>query len=243
MPALIWTLDTLAKQAGLATKGAVEELRKRAPEMAMAVGVSVLANVQEAYRAKARKQSSEDGIVWRDLSRATLEARVRRRAAARAIVEQRRKKADDIKRRIADPERFKNHITRQGKKIRGDDAIEQLQRERKDLSAKLQGLIDHEESSAEIGVDTGLQINSASPGFTDPNSGENSWSRTPSDSLGANLFIVNAGTVTIGYNRTYSAAFDAERQILPTDMPDPWRIEAETAGRDWADIVLKDWLQ
>lgn len=86
----------------------------------------------------------------------------------------------------------------------------------------------------EIGVDTGLQINSASPGFTDP-----TWNRTPSDSLGHNVFVVDAGNVTIGYDRTYSAAFDRDRKLIPETLPAPWEVEAEEAFTTWADLIIQ----
>lgn len=87
----------------------------------------------------------------------------------------------------------------------------------------------------DIGYDTGLQKNSSSPGFTDPNS---VWHRDPIDNLGANLFVVNAGNVAIAYDRSYSAAFDKERKLIPDTLPDPWRIEAEGQFVKWADLVI-----
>lgn len=92
-------------------------------------------------------------------------------------------------------------------------------------------------SGYEIGVDTGLQRSSGSPGFSDP-----TWNQTPSDAFGHNTFVVDAGRVTIGYDRTYSAAFDAERKLLPENLPDPWRVEAESAFSTWADQIIQSGL-
>ncbi len=236
MAALIWDFDQVVRQVSLARGKLLAELRARNHEGAERVGISILRNVQEAYDAKSRKQSSEDGIVWRDITRATLEARVRRRAQARQIVEQRRQLASEIKRirsGAAEPRsRFgKKAPTSQAK------AIEQREKRRAELSAKMQALVDHESSAYEIGVDTGLQRSSGSPGFSDP-----VWNATPTDAMGNNTFVVDAGRVTIGYDRTYSAAFDSERELLPENLPDPWRVEAEAAFSTWADQIIQSGL-
>ncbi len=233
MAALIWNFDHVVQQVTLARDKLLAELRARNSEGAERVGISILRNVQEAYDAKSRKESAEDGIVWRDLSRATLEARVRRRAEARRIVEQRRQLASEIRSirsGAAEPR------SRFGKKAATSqaNAIQQREKRRAELSAKMQALVDHESSAYEIGVDTGLQRSSGSPGFSDP-----VWNQAPSDAFGHNTFIVDAGRVTIGYDRTYSAAFDAQRELLPENLPDPWRVEAESAFSTWADQIIQ----
>lgn len=234
MPAVKWSIGRDIEQVRILTKDLVEKLRKQRSDGAMSVGVSVLANVQRAYRDKARGGMGSDGEVWRDLSSKTLEARVRRRAPARKIVEQRRQIAQEIQGILSGGVTPRS---RRGKKkeVSKRAAVKNLRQIRKDLSRKLDNLVITEHSSYEIGVDTGLQINSASPGFTDPNS---VWHRDPIDSLGANLFSVNAGNVAIAYDRSYSAAFDAERKLIPKTLPDPWRIEAEGQFVKWADLVI-----
>lgn len=237
MPAVKWSIGRDIEQVRILTKDLVEKLRKQRSDGAESVGRSVLANVQRAYSAKARGGMGSDGIVWRDLSRKTLEARVRRRKEARDIVARRRALDAEARQIRLGLKPARKIGARAGKKntLTVDEAVAVREARRKELSAELQSLVDHEQSNYEIGVDTGMQINSASPGFTDPNS---VWHRDPIDSLGANLFVVNAGNVAIAYDRSYSAAFDKERKLIPDTLPDPWRIEAEGQFVKWADIVI-----
>lgn len=65
--------------------------------------------------------------------------------------------------------------------------------------------------SSAIGIDTGLQQASASPGFQG------------SDGKGGNIDIVTETSVTVGYGREYSGYFDAARPLLPTVLPEAWR--------------------
>lgn len=64
---------------------------------------------------------------------------------------------------------------------------------------------------SQVGVDTGLLRNSATPGFK-------------GDGDGGNIFDVDAqkGTVTVGYGRSYAAAFHSRRPLLPEQFPDAW---------------------
>lgn len=190
MPAVKWTIGERFEQVRVLTKNLVEKLRSRQADGAMKVGMSVLANVQESYTAKARGGMGSDGIVWRSLKPATIRARMNRLKAFRKL--------------------------KKGTK-------------RKKINAIVSGNL------YEIGVDTGLQVNSASPGFTDPN---HVWYRDATDNLGANLYTVNAGNVAIAYDRSYSGYFDAERKLIPETLPDPWRIEAEGEFVKWADLIV-----
>lgn len=72
-------------------------------------------------------------------------------------------------------------------------------------------------TSTFIGVDSGLQRNSASPGFRAP------------DSKGGNIFDINeqAAEVTVGFGRSYSEYFDEDRPLLPNDLPEDWEVELE----------------
>lgn len=198
MAALVWNLDDFKLVADSLTRRLANELVARKSELAEVVGVSILGNVQEAYREKARGGVGDDGIVWRDLKPATIRARLNRATA-----------------------KFRNYSKATKRKKLAKLSVD---------------------GGYEIGVDTGLQINSASPGFSDPSQTENAWRKTSNDGLGTNLFIVNADTVTIAYDRSYSAAFDAQRQLIPDNIPDPWRIEAVAAGGTWADQIIQSGL-
>lgn len=77
-----------------------------------------------------------------------------------------------------------------------------------------------------IGIDTGLQLNSASPGFTAAG--------------GGNLFELTSTTVTVGYARSYSKYFDRIRKLMPTKLPATWRKECDAIVRRWAAKIMKE---
>lgn len=72
--------------------------------------------------------------------------------------------------------------------------------------------------SSAIGIDSGLQQNSASPGFKGPD---------PEGGLTGNVLEVTETSVTVGFGRSYSEHFDAVRPLLPTTLPDAWREGCE----------------
>lgn len=78
----------------------------------------------------------------------------------------------------------------------------------------------------QIGVDTGLQRASASPGFIGP------------DGKGGNLFTQDIKGVTVGFNRTYSKYFDEARPLLPGVMPRAWQQGLEDVAQRWADEII-----
>lgn len=71
--------------------------------------------------------------------------------------------------------------------------------------------------SVSIGIDTGLQLSSASPGFKD------------------NILSIEPAAVTVGYGRSYSKYFDDERPLLPSKLPPRWR--------DVCDNIVFRWLK
>lgn len=82
--------------------------------------------------------------------------------------------------------------------------------------------------TTQIGVDTGLQRASASPGFIGK------------DGKGGNLFKLDTNVVTVGYNRSYSVYFDEVRPLLPEKLPDKWTKELEALVQEWADKIIKE---
>ena len=80
----------------------------------------------------------------------------------------------------------------------------------------------------EIGVDTGLQRASASPGFVGP------------DGKGGNFFVQDADSVTVGYGREYSEHFDAQRPLLPDTLPDEWVQHQEEVLKEWAEKIIDE---
>lgn len=203
-----------------AVRKAAGNLPERQRDLLTNLGLSLLEKSQFSYLDKSRGRRGEDGIVWKPLARATLEARVRRRSPAKRIVASRRKKAEQIKqaqREISDAGRGKDSAN-QRKRLR--DKIARLRKQRAEQVDKLRKLIDQEVQNHEIGVDTGLQINSASPGYTAP------------DGRGGNILIADEAKVTVGYGREYSPYFDEDRPLFPERLPNEWIADLEqTAAR------------
>lgn len=67
----------------------------------------------------------------------------------------------------------------------------------------------------EIGRDTGLQLNSATPGFMGP------------DGSGGNIFTQDEVSFTVGFGRNYSQYFDKWRKLIPDVLPASWQEELE----------------
>jgi hypothetical protein len=171
---------------------AAATLNRHGQELHRIAGVYVLNQSRLAYIAKSKGQQGSDGITWKPIARATAEARVRRRAPARRIVAKRRELA-----RKASAE--KNPTVRA-----------KLVKQREAENGKMQALIDAEHAKAKIGIDTGLQINSAQPGYQPP------------DGQGGNVCRLQANQVTVGFGRSYSTYFDEKRQLLPEKLPIAW---------------------
>lgn len=81
---------------------------------------------------------------------------------------------------------------------------------------------------SQIGVDTGLQLNSMAPGFRG------------GDGKGGNFLKVLGSQVTVGVNRTYSVHFDRRRPIFPETLPISWRSALEKTIEKWADKILTE---
>jgi hypothetical protein len=187
--------------------------RQDQKELMEVLGTTLLSEAKKSYRLKARGQQGSDGVRWRKLKRGTLDGRVRRRSASRRIVKQRRKLAGQIR-----------SATGKGSTLRK----QKWRKKRKALFQKHERLIDKEVSRHEIGVDTGLQRSSASPGF----SGQ--------DGKGGNIFKVSQTRVTVGYNRTYSKFFDVARTIMPEVLPSSWNKKLGNNIHNWSKRILKE---
>lgn len=78
--------------------------------------------------------------------------------------------------------------------------------------------------SVAIGINTGLQLNSATPGFTAPG--------------GGNVFSVDQTGVVVGFGRHYSKFFDTKRALMPVKLPKAWREACEGIVKRWAEKIL-----
>jgi hypothetical protein len=77
-----------------------------------------------------------------------------------------------------------------------------------------------------IGINLGLQLSSASPGFRVSN--------------GGNIFRLTNTDITVGYGMKYSQFFDELRPLLPEKLPPVWREEAQAIVNRWAEQIVKD---
>lgn len=198
------------------------------------VGVQTLSLARLAYRDKSRGNTGSDGITWDKLSRKTIEARVRKRAPSKRIVEQRRKVAKQIEQTLEQAKQQSGKGSGKRRKSRGKppkEKVATLRKKRKDLLAKHQALVDREFSKHAIGIDTGLQFNSSQPGFA------------ATDGRGGNLLEVQGTVVTVGFLRVYSEHFDKRRKLMPETLPDRWQEElAKVVGR-WSQQQISKFIK
>lgn len=202
------TMINVQFDAGDAARQLGNAARQIETEQAMCLeqlGIQILSFAKLDYMEKARGGTGSDGIKWKPDERSTIEARVRSRAPAKRIVERRRELAARIKEVI-------RQRSGRGKGRKGwvKSQLASLRKQRKAASARLQDLVDKEFASYEIGVDHGLQRASAQPGFQG------------GDGDGGNVFVIDQAGVTVGYGRSYSAAFDELRPLLPEIIPQSW---------------------
>ena len=85
--------------------------------------------------------------------------------------------------------------------------------------------------SAVIGINTGLQLNSAAPGFKGP------------DGKGGNVKVVTTTDVTVGYGREYSGHFDEDRPLLPVTLPEAWRKSIKGIVVRGVERILREGLK
>lgn len=77
-----------------------------------------------------------------------------------------------------------------------------------------------------IGIDTGLQMASGSPGFIG------------ADAKGGNVFTKGPTSITVGYGRVYSKYFDAVRKLMPDVLPDSWRKAIDRVVAAWLQKIV-----
>lgn len=174
-----------------------EKIEEKQRNLLEAVGVDLLSKAQQDYRTKSRGGTGTDDIQWNKLEPSTIISRLRKDKKGRAHLA----KVAKIKRKV-----------RGGRKLTAN--------EKKYLSTPVEDIGGGKTKSGKqrpglgqvaIGIDSGLQINSAAPGYKGP------------DGRGGNIFIVTKTDVTVGYGREYSGHFDDVRPLLPTVLPEAWR--------------------
>lgn len=75
-----------------------------------------------------------------------------------------------------------------------------------------------------IGIDSGLQLASSSPGYP------------------SNVFKVSDKEVVVGYNREYSEHYDEKRPLMPEKLTPAWEAVLDSLVLRWALALLKSKL-
>ncbi|MFO0801468.1 MAG: hypothetical protein U0804_28720 [Gemmataceae bacterium] len=194
----------------------------------------LLSKVQQAFIAKSRRQASEDGIVWKELSPKTVAARRTTRAELKSFgitgkrvrgfltpAEDRRWRGIFASRMAAFRAQGMGEGEARARAAANAWAILKAQGAKTKL-AVLGGRV------VDIGRDTGTLLRSLTPGVRlDPTG------RTPPPQLGTAAPAVESqivdlslpGRVTVGSTVPYAGKFHAVRPLWPTTgrLPEPWR--------------------
>lgn len=223
-----------------AAAAAAEGLQKFRHNMLEQIGTQILSYVKLDYVAKSRGGTGTDGIHWAPLKVGTILARLRKAGhlKTRRVAGTNRTEGVIAKSVKANEALFKQ-LARAGVKFRDKkgNAIKGTKprskagntvgttKEIREKSVKLAP------GSYQIGVDTGLQLNSAGPGYKGP------------DGKGGNVMTYTEDTVTVGFGRSYSEHFDKHRKLIPDVLPEPWRKELEGMVAAMGGRIIEDTLE
>jgi len=197
------------------------------------LGVQLLQFVQLAYIEKSNGTTGDDGIHWAPLKVSTILARLRRAGHITATKVNRKEETA-----VAPRPRQRTAYTVAKTVKRNKQLFEELEaagvvfHDKKGKQIKTgdkhkrgttlavtpntqKSTVSISPGSYQIGRDTGLQLNSASPGFMGPDGG------------GGNIFTQDEVSFTIGFGRNYSQYFDRWRKLIPDVLPAAWQEELE----------------
>jgi hypothetical protein len=198
-----------------AVTAALDEARKATLEL---IGTQLLEFSQLDYQAKSHGGTGDDGVRWAPITVGTVLARERKaghikskkKPGAKKSVVTIAKTRKENKKHYAALANAGVSFRRGGKEASKND------RHKAGTTVHASAAVRNKQiatGSYQIGIDTGLQANSARPGYVTP------------DGKGGNVLKLTDTEVTIGYGRSYSEYFDRHRKLLPEIMPAEW-IEA-----------------
>lgn len=210
-------------------RNAVRDLDQRLAELLQEVGTSVLSAAKLDFQVKSRGGTGAGGITWEPLSPRTIAARARKHAG----VKKTRKKTAKLTGKIRDIEQELKFLGGKGKSVKAKKKkLAKLKWDRKWSRRTTAGAMEIA-SRAQIGVDTGLLRNSATPGYQGP------------DGKGGNVLRIDGHSVTVGFGRTYAPYFDGgtdtapARPLLPDPVPAEWQDDIDAIVDDWLADVLR----
>lgn len=199
------------------------------------IGVQLLSYAKLDYVTKSRGGTGTDGIKWAPIKVGTILARLRKAGhiKSRPVAGTNRQTSVVAKTVKANEALFKQLARagvkfrdKKGKVVKGNSPRAKAGNTVGVTKAVRSKSVTLSPGSYQIGVDTGLQLNSASPGYKG------------NDGKGGNVFQQDDVSVTVGFGRSYSDYFDKHRKLFPDTLPDPWREGLEEiAAREGGKIV------
>ncbi len=221
-----------------AVDAVAEAIEKERRDTCEVLGVQLLQFIQLAYEEKSHGKTGEDGIAWEPITVDTVLGRLRKAGhLSTTPVKHVKKPAVPVapnQRVIYKVARTEKHnkklfgeleaagvefYDKKGKKIsgaKGHKAGTTL----KINKATRENTVRVSPGAYQVGVDTGLQRASASPGFVGP------------DGKGGNVFRTDEVSFTVGFGRNYSVYFDRHRKLIPDTLPDAWLKQLEELAAD-----------
>lgn len=227
-----------------AADAAALALRQERRHMLEVMGVQLLQFAQLDYVTKARGGTGTDGVKWEPILVSTVLARLRRKAGhlkskpvAGSTASKKPKSVLVVAKTVKGNQALfsqlaaagvKFHDKKTGKVIIGDRARYKAGTTLSNTRAAGKSRLKQAPGSYEIGVDTGLQRASSGPGFTAP------------DGKGGNIQQMDDTSITVGYGRSYSNAFDKHRKLFPDVMPVKWVEELQDIATTLGGKVIDD---
>lgn len=235
-----------------AVDAAALALHRQHTNILESIGFELLTFAAHAYVAKARGGTGEDGITWAPLKVSTILARLRSKAGhiktkpvagskipkgiplrpgqKSVIVVKKTVKGNQALFSQLAAAGVKFHDAKTGKVIIGDRARYKAGTILSGTSKAGSKTVKLAPGTYEIGVNTGAQKNSAGPGYT------------KGDGKGGNIQQVDSTGVTVGFGRSYSAAFDKHRKLFPDVMPVKWVEKLETVAATKGGTIIEETL-
>ena len=232
-----------------AVDAVVAMLAKKRKETLEVIGIQLLSHIKLAYIEKSRGGTGEDGISWAPLKVSTILARLRKAGHLKSSAVKSVKKpavpprprqrtiytvAKTVKKNEAlfkqlDAAGVVFH-DKKGNQVKGSSPRHKTGTTLAVTAATQKKTVNLSPGSYQIGVDTGLQLNSAGPGFAGP------------DGKGGNIFEQDDVSVTIGFGRSYSSYFDEHRKLIPDTLPDDWQKDLDDLAAERGAKIITDVL-
>ena len=235
-PRVEFPVDQLT-QAAAAVEQGLQQFRHNLLEQ---IGTQILSFVKLDYVAKSRGGTGTDGIKWAPIKVGTILARLRKAGHLKSrpvpgtnrrigVVAKSVKANESLFRQLARAGvKFRD---KKGNTVKGNRPRSKAGNTVGTTKAVRQKSVKLAPGSYQIGVNTGLQLNSAGPGYKG------------NDGKGGNVFEQDDVSVTVGFGRSYSGHFDKHRKLFPDTLPDAWRKDLEDMVATAGGKIIEDKLR